>query len=136
MLPSKPQLYTAPPVDGGSPQLKGGACRCGHVFHPFQAHGCEKCGATGGALQPVLLAGAGQLVASARVLVHAGEGRRPPFVVVSVKLDGGPVVRTLLAGTDLDDLAIGRRMQACLVEVGRDATHDQPVGELRFARAA
>lgn len=133
MQPAKPHLYTASPGDAAPPLLKGGAClRCGYVFHPLQSHGCERCGATGDALQPQLIEGKGELVASARVLMHADARRAPPFVVVSVKLDAGPVVRTLQARDDTQSLPLGTRMQACLVEVGRRAEGDEALGELQF----
>lgn len=98
----------------------------------MQTYGCEVCGRTGDALQPALLRGEGTLVASARVLLHASKDRTPPFVVVSVKLADGPVVRTLLAQDTTERLAIGRPLRACLVEVGRDDAGD-PVVDLRFA---
>lgn len=133
MQPAKPLLYTASPGGAAPPRLKGGACRrCGYVFHPQQSHGCERCGSTGDALQPQLLEGTGELVASVRVLIHADAERAPPFVVVSVKLDAGPVVRTLLAQDSTQNLAVGTRMQACLVEVARSAGGDAALGELRF----
>lgn len=76
------------------PALLGGACACGHVFFPMQTYGCEKCGSLEVAARP--LAGAGQLLATARVHLHAGKGREAPFTIGSVQLDDGPIVRTLL----------------------------------------
>lgn len=127
----KPDLYT---VTAGAviPQLRGGRCTCGHVFFPMQTYGCERCGRTGEALAPALLDGTGALVASARVLLHAGKSRAAPFVVVSVKLDAGPVVRTLLADDREAPLPIGTRLVARLVEVGRGEAGEAVV-DLRFA---
>ena len=62
---TRPGAAAAP---GGLPALPGGRCRCGQGFFPFQPDGCERCGATGDALQPALLTASGRLVASARVL--------------------------------------------------------------------
>lgn len=131
----KPSLYTVPEGADAVPALRGGRCVCGHVFFPMQTYGCEKCGRTGEALQPVLLAGTGQLVASARVLMHARKDRQAPFTVVSVRLDEGPVLRTLLAQDSAAPLPSGLRMQATLVEVGRADT-GEPIIDLRFAAAA
>ena len=129
----KPHLYTVPDGGGASvPQLRGGRCSCGYVFFPMQTYGCEVCGRAGDALQPALLRGQGALVASARVLLHANKDRTAPFVVVSVKLADGPVVRTLLVQDTTDRLAIGQPLQACLVEIGRDDAGD-PIVDLRFA---
>lgn len=126
----KPHLYTA--ADGSTiPQLRGGRCVCGYVFFPMQAYGCEKCGRDQEALTPALLDGTGSLMASARVLLHASKDRTAPFVVVAVKLDGGPVVRTLLLGDRDTALPIGARLQACLTEVGRSDS-GEPVMDLRF----
>jgi uncharacterized OB-fold protein len=131
----KPLLYTLPDEGGnGLPQLCGGHCQCGHVFFPMQTYGCEKCGSTGDALRPTLLPAQGTLVASARVLLHARKDRQPPFVVVSVRLDDGPVVRTLLAEDSEAVLPVGAAMHARLVEVGR-AESGEPIVDLRFVQA-
>jgi len=113
----KPELYTAPAE--GRPALRGGRCGCGHVFFPMQTYGCEACGATGDALRPALLAGQGRLVASSRVMLHARTDRAAPFTVVTVKLDDGPVVRTLLAHDAESVLPAGQPLYATLVEVPR-----------------
>lgn len=130
----KPSLYTiSPDASNGVPFLRGGRCTCGHVFFPMQRYGCERCGRHGEALQETLLAGHGTLVASARVRLHAGPERKAPFVVVSVKLDQGPVLRALLAEDTEETLPIGQSMSGCLVEVGK--TDDgEPLADLRFAR--
>lgn len=132
MLALKPKLYDVPgPGAEGVPALKGGRCACGYAFFPMQRYGCERCGRRGDALSEALLAGRGALVASARVMLHAGMQRQAPFVVVSVKLDDGPVLRTLLAEDTDAVLPVGQRMQACLVEVGKSDT-GEPLVDLRF----
>jgi uncharacterized OB-fold protein len=128
----KPDLYTVPEAPSSPPQLHGGRCRCGYVFFPMQTYGCEKCGAPGDALTPALLDGQGTLVASARVLLHAAKDRTPPFVVVSVKLDAGPVVRSLLEHDRADRLPIGTRMRGLVAGVG-PADDGEPLVDLRFA---
>jgi uncharacterized OB-fold protein len=94
----KPNLYR-PDGSGACPDrpaLLGGACACGHVFFPLQAYGCERCGGTD--LQPRALSGAGRLLAAARVHLHTGKGREAPFTVGSIRLEDGPIIRTLIVG--------------------------------------
>lgn len=129
----KPSLYTVPTDARTPPALLGGRCRCGHVFFPMQTYGCEKCGATGDALQPAALPATGTLVASSRVLLHARKDREPPYVVVSVRLDDGPVVRTLLDEDTTETIAIGSALRGRLMEVARTEA-GTPVVDLRFAR--
>jgi uncharacterized OB-fold protein len=130
----KPGLYRAEGTDDApaAPALLGGACAaCGYVFFPMQRYGCEKCG--GQDLRPRVLSGAGTLLASARVHLHAGKGREAPFTVGSIQLDDGPIVRTLLAEDGLAP-APGARMATTLVP-----THDaqgEPRLDLRFAPEA
>jgi hypothetical protein len=92
----KPALYRAEGTAAvpRHPALLGGACACGHVFFPLQNYGCEKCG--GVSIEPTALAGAGRLLASARVHLYHGKGREAPFTVGAIKLDDGPIVRTLI----------------------------------------
>jgi hypothetical protein len=96
----KPTLYRAEGTEAapGHPALLGGACACGYVFFPLQPYGCERCG--GLDLRPKALAGAGRLLAAARVHLHAGKGREAPFTVGSIRLDDGPIVRTLIEGDE------------------------------------
>lgn len=129
----KPELYTVPTAGSdGIAQLRGGRCACGHVFFPMQTYGCEVCGRTGDDLQPALLDGRGTLVASARVLLHAAKDRQTPFVVASIRLKDGPVVRTLLAEDSTQRMPIGTPLQTRLVKVGRTETGEALV-DLRFA---
>ena len=127
----KPDLYTAPESPKSVPELRGGRCRCGYVFFPMQSYGCEKCGLTGEAVTPTLLRSEGSLTASARVLMHAAKDRTPPFVVVAVRLDAGPVVRSLLDRDRAEQLPIGTRMQGLLTEVGK-ADDGDVIVDLRF----
>jgi uncharacterized OB-fold protein len=127
----KPDLYTTPESPKSVPELRGGRCRCGYVFFPMQSYGCEKCGLTGEAVMPTLLRTEGSLTASARVLMHAAKDRTPPFVVVAVRLDAGPVVRSLLDRDRAEQLPIGTRMQGLLTEVGR-ADDGEVIVDLRF----
>lgn len=118
----KPALYERDPA--GNVVLLGGRCLSGHIFFPFQSFGCERCGST--ELQPVDLAGAGRLVASARVHIHADPARPAPFTVGTVALDDGPVVRALLTEPMP---AAGERVRAVLVPVSGASS---PALDLRF----
>jgi uncharacterized protein len=111
----KPALYRAEgsDTDPDHPALLGGACECGHVFFPPQTYGCERCGRM--SLATRALSGAGKLLASARVHLHGGKTRAAPFTIVSVRLDDGPIMRTLLAGDDA--VHPGDRMVTMLVPV-------------------
>ena len=109
----KPGLYRreGSPARPDLPALLGGACACGHVFFPLQTYGCERCGGTD--LQPRALSGAGELLASARVHLHAGKGREAPFTVGAIRLEDGPIIRTLIEG-DETRLRPGAAMAAVL----------------------
>jgi len=124
----KPALYrregtAAEPM---SPALLGGRCACGHVFFPLQTYGCERCG--GVDIAPLALSGAGRLLASARVHLHAGKGREAPFTIGAIKLEDGPIVRTLIED---ESPRIGAAMAAILTAVV-DA-EGAPRLDLRFA---
>jgi hypothetical protein len=127
----KPGLYRAGGMAAapGRPALLGGVCAaCGYVFFPLQRYGCEKCGAV--AIEPRALAGAGRLLASARVHLHHGKGREAPFTVGAIRLDDGPIVRTLIEA-DGTELHPGARMATLLVPAV-DA-EGAPRLDLRFA---
>jgi len=100
-----------------TPTLRGGRCECGHVFFPMQTFGCERCGRSGTALQVFSLTGRGRLRAAATVHIHADEKRKTPFVIGTIALDDGPIVRTLLLDPPADRDAPGTRVEAMLVPV-------------------
>jgi len=134
--PLKPGLYSVAAIDrdGAPPRLKGGRCRCGHVFFPMQAYGCERCGSHGDALTPCELSASGTLLAEATVHLHADKNRPAPFTIVKVALDDGPVIRTLLAD-DSAPVTPGQRMTGRLVAVGQSES-GETVLDLRFSRAS
>lgn len=112
----KPALYEA--RADGSAVLKGGCCECGHVFFPMQQFGCERCGRSGESLKPFALSGRGRLVTSSLVHMHADAKRQAPFVVGTIALDEGPVVRTLLTVASEPELgAAPLRVMAVLMPV-------------------
>ena len=125
----KPELFGVDAAQGGAVVLHGGRCSCGYVFFPMQRYGCEKCGLAGSDLAPRTLSGRGVLVASVTVHMHARPERKAPFTIGTIRLDDGPVVRTLLTGP-LGDLRPGRRMRAALI-----ASMDDSAADLRFQAA-
>lgn len=114
------------------PSLAGGRCEaCSHIFFPMQAHGCEACGST--RLTPLPLTGRGRLVASALVHIHTAPGRDAPFIVGSIALEDGAVVRAVLDVPSEDALISGAVMTARLVPETRPG---RGVFDLRFAPAS
>jgi uncharacterized OB-fold protein len=127
----KPALYRASgtPDVPEHPALLGGECRCGHVFFPWQTYGCERCGSDGDALTPRALGGRGVVEACAEVHLHAAPDREAPFTVAAVRLDDGPLVRTLVAQECVGTLVPGDTVVTTLVKAGG-------ASDLRFTRAA
>ena len=128
----KPALYTREgfAAERAYPALLGGSCACGYIFFPMQNFGCERCGRTD--VKPRALSGRGELIASARVHLHAGKNRSAPFTVGSIRLADGPIVRTLLIDDDRP-FRPGDAVAAALIEV-RDGEGNAKQ-DLRFARA-
>ncbi|MBL4826450.1 MAG: hypothetical protein JKY66_01825 [Spongiibacteraceae bacterium] len=109
------------------PALLGGQCRCGYTFFPMQQYGCEQCGSE--QLKTKTLTGRGTLLAVSTVYIHLGK-RPTPYKVVSVVLDDGPVVRTLLAENQPNPKP-GQTMTTTLVQV-TDPKTEQLCMDLRF----
>ncbi|RWA52939.1 hypothetical protein AU476_15575 [Cupriavidus sp. UYMSc13B] len=140
----KPALYRAQgtPALPEQPALLGGTCRCGHLFYPWQSYGCERCGATGDALTPAALSGRGRVESSAVVHLHASPERQAPFTVTAVRLEDGPLVRTLALGSDAGRgtaLVPGDAVVAVLAEVSdgqQEGSTQARALDLRFVRVA
>ena len=125
----KSALYAAD--TSGVPVLRGGRCECGYTFFPMQTFGCERCGRSGEALQPMELSGWGKLVATAAVYVHSDHKRPTPFVIGTVALDDGPVIRTLLTEAPPANSEQPVRVAAMLVPV-ESADGNGTALDLRF----
>lgn len=119
--------------------LRGGKCRCGYIFFPFQGYGCEMCGATGDHTKELALVPEGELVSSTTVFVYKGSQRVAPFMVGAIRLKAGPVIRVLIDHPlDGKPLLPGQHMFA--VQANRNGvvpslknTHDQNSNtELQF----
>jgi uncharacterized OB-fold protein len=117
----KPELYSEDRSGDDDVVLNGGRCGCGHVFFPFQAYGCERCGST--ELTSMRMRGRGTLVASVTVHMHARPERKAPFSVASIRLDDGPVLRALLTGP-IEGLKPGCPVVARLVASGPEGARD------------
>lgn len=122
----KPSLYepAAVPAEAGAlARLRGGKCMaCESVFFPFQAYGCEVCGAHGAQLERHELSGRASLLSCATVHIHDSGGKlnvsspmATPFVVATVRLEEGPITRALVVGGNDASLRVGDRLQAVLV---------------------
>jgi len=96
--------------------LTGTRCAaCGRVATPPEPYGCEQCGALVGTLEPVELAAAGVVAATATVHRHHRPDPPTPFTVVEVVLDGGPALKgVLVAGAE--PVTIGDRVQGEVVD--------------------
>ena len=112
------------------PTLRGGRCECGYVFFPMQSFGCERCGRSGSSLTPISLTGRGRLRAAATVHVHADAKRTAPFVIGTIELEDGPIIRTLLLDAPPDREAPGTRVEAVLVPV--ESPDGEEALDLRF----
>ena len=131
----KPGLYSPSGTAAcpGHPSLTGGSCSCGHVFFPMQTYGCERCGRFGDALTPRQLSGRGRIMALATVHLHAGKGRIAPFTIVTIALEDGPVVRTLLDSESEADARPEEPVVTKLVPIVKD--DGKTVLDLRFSLA-
>ncbi|WP_265304526.1 Zn-ribbon domain-containing OB-fold protein [Verminephrobacter eiseniae] len=129
----KPALYQEESAPR-PPSLRGMRCdACGYVFFPPQNLGCEQCGTTGSALRPCQLVGSGTLMARVTVHLHAKPERPAPFVIGTVRLDDGPVVRMLLDAPPDTLPPIGSPMVAVLSPVASE--EGSRVHDLRFSLA-
>lgn len=121
--------------DSGGVVLRGMRCAaCGHVAFPEQAYGCERCGATGAALEPLALPARGVLTSHAVVHLHPAGGITPPFVIGEVRLASGPSVRMTMVEPACDAPVSGMPVAGVLYPAGEG--DDPSAVELRFARLA
>lgn len=102
-------------VVGDRVLIHGTRCKeCDYRWFPSNEFGCEQCGAFGERLEAVRFGGRGRLVSFARV-----PEADAAFVLASVALDEGPVVRGIVLDMKDDSgLGIGDPVQACLDEAG------------------
>ena len=102
-------------------ELEGSRCpQCGLLVVPPEPLGCERCGTPASQLRATVVASTGVVTACAVVHEHSRPEPPTPFVVVEVRLDDGPVVRSLLRGATPLDVALGDRVDG-VIEAGRFA---------------
>lgn len=95
-----------------SHELEASRCpQCGLLAVPPEPIGCERCGTPGGELQRTSTASSGVVIGHAVVHQHARPEPATPFVVVEVRLDAGPVVRSLLRDAGPGDVDLGDRVE-------------------------
>ena len=102
-------------------QLDASRCpQCGLLAVPPEPIGCERCGAPAAELAATTVGSSGVVIGHAVVHEHARAEPATPFVVVEVRLDDGPVVRSLLRAAAPGDVALGDRVEGA-VEADRFA---------------
>src|SRR3954462_1926943 len=102
-------------------ELTGSRCPlCGLLAVRAEPFGCERCGTPAAQLSPAAVSLAGVVIGHAVVHEHARPEPPTPFVVVEVRLDDGPVVRSLLRGAGPGDVDLGDRVEGA-TEDGRFA---------------
>lgn len=87
---------------------------------PPEPIGCERCGTPAESLARVTIDSAGSVIGHAAVHEHAEPEPPTPFVVAEVRLDAGPVLRSLVRAARPDEIALGDRLVGS-VEDGRFA---------------
>jgi uncharacterized OB-fold protein len=91
-----------------SAELDASRCpSCLLLVVPAEPIGCERCGLPAAELEHTTVASTGVVIGRAAVHEHARPEPPTPFVVVEVRLDAGPVVRSLLRGAGPDDVDLG-----------------------------
>jgi uncharacterized OB-fold protein len=104
-----------------SSELTATRCpRCGLLAVPPEPFGCERCGTPAVELVPATVSSAGTVIGHAVVHEHGQPEPPTPFVVVEVRLDDGPVVRSLLRGAGPGDVDVGDRVEGA-TQAGRFA---------------
>lgn len=123
---AEPALYEVD--DHGAPTLYAMRDSAGHITYPFQQYGSEKNGQLGEQVSRIQLQGTGSITALVTVNFHQNPDIEVPYVVASVVLDEGPMVRGVIAAAG--QAGVGTRVRATTTQVKRRETE---VAELRFA---
>ena len=110
-----PTLVSAPTGSASLPRIVATRCACGHLFHPPQAYGCERCGRDGKSLERIEFDARGTVTAIAAVFAHP---KLPtPFTLGRITLDAGPSIEARL-GDAAAALGIGARVGGRLEAAG------------------
>ena len=113
------------------PSLKGCQCKCGYVFFPRQYFGCESCGRLGDEIEDIEMSGRGKIREFATVHRSHRKDLIAPFIVATIVLDAGVVIRALLNVTDAKLLSIGQTVYSTLSTVGQ-GEDGREIVDLRF----
>jgi uncharacterized OB-fold protein len=84
---------------------------CGLLVVPPEPIGCERCGTPSVELASATVSSEGVVIGCAVVHEHARPEPPTPFVVVEVRLDDGPVVRSLLRDAVVGGVGLGDRVE-------------------------
>lgn len=92
-------------------ELEASSCpQCGLLAVPPEPIACERCGEPVASLHTTTIGAAGTVVGHAVVHQHGRPDPPTPFVVVEVRLDDGPIVKSLLRGAVPGTTSIGDRV--------------------------
>lgn len=125
MISAEPDLYDVD--DDGVPTLFGLCDSTGFVSFPFQEYGSEYNGDHGDRVARIELCGTGVVSAITPIHSHLDPKVVTPYLLASIVLEEGPMVRSVLV--DAPQAQIGTRVRAITVPVARG---DGQVAELRF----
>jgi uncharacterized OB-fold protein len=120
LVPLKPGLFRLPEAPDAPVRLLGSACNaCGEVFFPAR-HYCAAC--SSGDMREVELSSHGHV--QTYTIVHqqlTGSVMVPPYAIVRVALDDGPVVQTVLVKSNGDPIAIDDEVEIVALPVAETA---------------
>ena len=124
--PARAGVGPAPAV-GRPARLAASRCRaCDLVAVPVERYGCERCGALPSDHDRLELRAAGRVASFAEVHRHHQPEPPTPFLVAVVEVDGGPVLKGVVAdGEATRALGTGDRVEGCF----------EPGGGFRWMRA-
>ena len=111
------------------PIMLGHRCtRCRRVAFPPDPYGCEKCGSQHDDLEEFVLEAKGTVRAVATVHRHHHASPPTPFTVAVIDLVGGPVIKAIVAGSEV---RVGVAVEGVLVEDVED-TEGTVMVDLQF----
>lgn len=122
LVPLRAGMFETPDSLGTPVRLFGGRCRdCGEPSIPKRVF-CAAC--TGGNVEDVSFADSGTVDTYTIVRQQLpGSAMVPPYAIVRVRLDDGPLVQTVAVG-DGSDIAIGTRVRLVAERVKEDEAGD------------
>ena len=111
------------------PVILGHRCTsCSRVAFPPDPYGCEQCGSSCEDLEELDLEARGTVHAVATVHRHHRPSPTTPFTVAVIELSGGPVIKAIVAGSEV---GVGAEVEGVLVQDLED-TDDNMLVDLQF----